>query len=306
MKVSSLSETELRSRVATTGLSLHVGPFIARVRSTSPAVSAGIGLLYHDYELDEAGDFADFHVALTQPAGLRRWYRSQVNFSFDGFMPFKPLPGDQAFAMFEWGLNWCVATYALQYLVVHAAVVERGGNALVLPAPPGSGKSTLCAALVGRGWRLLSDEMALISMHEGLVHAIPRPVSLKNQSIDIIRRFVADAVIGPAVADTTKGTVAHLKPPPESVTRADTPARARWVVFPRFQAGSATMLTPRRKAPAFMELASNAFNYDVLGAAGFDRLADLVDEVECFDFVYSDLDEAIQTFDALAADTALV
>jgi predicted ATPase len=30
---------------------------------------------------------------------------------------------------------------------------------VILPAPPGSGKSTLCAALVTRGWRLLSDEL---------------------------------------------------------------------------------------------------------------------------------------------------
>jgi predicted ATPase len=33
-------------------------------------------------------------------------------------------------------------------------VVERDGHALILPAMPGSGKSTLTAALVQRGWRL--------------------------------------------------------------------------------------------------------------------------------------------------------
>jgi hypothetical protein len=41
-------------------------------------------------------------------------------------------------------------------------VLERGGRALLLPAPSGSGKSTLCAGLAFNGWRLLSDELALL------------------------------------------------------------------------------------------------------------------------------------------------
>jgi hypothetical protein len=48
---------------------------------------------------------------------------------------------DQTYPMFEWGLNWCIASHAHSFLVIHATVVERGGRAMVLPAPPGSGKA---------------------------------------------------------------------------------------------------------------------------------------------------------------------
>ena len=82
--------------------------------------------------------------------------------------------------MLEAGLNWCIGNLAHQYLVIHSATLERGGRALLMPAPPGSGKSTLCAALITRGWRLLSDEFALVDPATGLLVPVPRPVALKG------------------------------------------------------------------------------------------------------------------------------
>ena len=59
---------------------------------------------------------------------------------------------------------------------------------------PGSGKSTLAAGLVYRGgWRLLSDELALLSLGDGAVSALPKPISLKNESIAIMKRFAPGA-----------------------------------------------------------------------------------------------------------------
>lgn len=115
--------------------------------------------------------------------------------------------------MLEWGLNWCVSMHAHHYLIIHAAVVEKNGLAAILPAPPGSGKSTLTAGLVLSGWRLLSDELTLIDRRTGLLHALPRPVSLKNQSIDVIRQFNPEAFINRVSHDTSKGSVAHMRPP---------------------------------------------------------------------------------------------
>src|SRR5262245_4807368 len=149
-------------------------------------------------------------------------------------MPFKPLPRSHAFAMFEWCLNWCIESQANHYLMMHAAIIERQGSAAILAAPPGSGKSTLTAGLVSRGWRLLSDELTLIDPADGMAVPMSRPVSLKNESIDVVRDFVPEAVIGPIARDTIKGSVAHLKPPADSVNRVGERARPRWVIFPKF------------------------------------------------------------------------
>lgn len=296
-KVADLPESALARRLSGGGLDLAMGPFAIRLCSPLSALARGLSRLYGDYPLVE-DVFIDFRVALNSP-GIRRWYRPQVNFSFDGFFPFKPLPQDQAFAMFEWGLNWCIANNAHQYLIVHAAVVEKAGKALILPGTPGSGKSTLCAALVIDGWRLLSDEMALISLARGTVQPIPRPIGLKNASIDIIRHAAPMAVFGEVAKETAKGTVTHMRPPAESVAQAHLSARPAWVVFPRYDAASDLELMRMGQSDAFMKMAENAFNYNVLGVEGFRTLGALVEGCQTFQLRYRNLAQAREGIERL-------
>lgn len=301
MKLQQLPAAELRRQLAGAGLWLRTGPFSQRVRSRIPFVVEGLAELYGQFEVDSTHEaFADFHVSVNPPANLRRWLRPQVAFSLDGLQPFKPLPRDQAFPMLEWGLNWCVSTQAHQYLIIHAAVVEKNGLAAILPAPPGSGKSTLTAGLVLSGWRLLSDELALVDRNTGLLQPLPRPVSLKNRSIGVIREFAPEVFINRPSHDTVKGTVAHMRPPDESVSRQHETARPGWVIFPKWEPRVPTTLTPRSRAQTFMFLAQNAFNYSHLGADGFRVGTALIDRTRCYDFHYSRLHEAIAAFDRLA------
>jgi len=300
MIVDDLTSRALASRLTGEGLRLRTGPVVNCIQSRLARVAEGIRLHYADYPIEEPGGFADFHVSVVPPHGLRRWAKPQVHFQFDGGRAFLPLPADQAFPMLEWGLNWCVSGHCHQYLIVHAAVVERAGHALLLPGPPGSGKSTVCAGLILRGWRLLSDELALLDFGTRCVVPLPRPVSLKNASIEVIRRFSSEAVLGAPVHDTVKGSVAHMRPPAASVRRASETARPRWIVLPRYEAGAAAELAPLSKARAFMYLADQAFNYDVHGRRGFDFLADIVSACDCSELDYGNLEEAIALLDRLA------
>ncbi len=300
IRVSDLDSRALESRLRGQGLALQTGTFSVCIRSQLASVAAGVEQLYADFPLHE-GAFADFRVELKRPLGVRHWLKPQVDFLFDGERPFKPLPLDQAYPMLEWGLNWCVSMHAHNYLTIHAAVVEKNGFAAILPAPPGSGKSTLCAALVLSGWRLLSDELTLIDRASGLIHPLPRPVSLKNQSIGIIRAFAPGVFINRESYDTAKGTVAHLRPPPDSVLRQHEPARPGWVIFPKWRATAATDLVARSQAQTFIYLAQNAFNYSHLGEHGFVLGTQTVEQCDCYDFTYSALPEAVEAFEGLAA-----
>ena len=301
MIVADLSRSELDFRLGDLGLRLRTGPVVSRIQSSLPSVAAGIALHYGEYPTEDSDGFADFHVRVALPDGLRRWVRPQAFLFIDGQAPFTPLPLDQAFPMLEWGLNWCLSAHCHQYLVFHAAVVERSGRALLLPAPPGSGKSTLCAGLVHRGWRLLSDELALIEPTTANLVPLARPVSLKNRSIDVIRAFAPGAVFSPPVHDTTKGTVAHMRAPTDSVRRVRETARVRWIVFPRYEVGAPARLTSLSKARGFMEMVRSGVNYGVHGRSGFELLAGVIDASSCYEFAYGDLEEAVRVFESLAS-----
>jgi HprK-related kinase A len=299
--VSALPDGELRRRLSGPGIRLRLGPVVANIGSPFESVASAIALHYSEHEVVCNTDFADFHVAVDPVGGLRRWIKPLAYFRYDASPPFNPLPANQAFPLLEWGLNWCIAAHCHQFLIIHAAVVERGGLALVLPAPPGSGKSTLCAALVARGWRLLSDELALIDVETRRITPLPRPISLKNTSIRLIAQFWPDAPMSPIVPDTLKGSVAHVQPPAASVKAAEQTTMPGWIVLPTFRAGEPLSLTPLAKSTAFMRLVESAFNYSVLGRRGFDILADVVAASDCREFRYGgQLDDAVAAFDALA------
>lgn len=301
MNLGTLQPAEVRRRLKTDGLVLQIGPFSFRILSSIETVAKELEVLYLDYLVVDEGHFADYTVTIASGDGWRRWARRQAIFKFDGTEPFIPLPEDHAFPLLEWSMNWCISMYAHQYLLLHAAVIEQEGCAVIMPAPPGSGKSTLCAGLVHRGWRLLSDELALISLTDASITPLGRPISLKNQSIDIIRDFVPGAVFSRVVHDTSKGDVALLKVPRDHLMRIKETASPRWVIFPKYVAGSAPQLTSRSKANSMLELGRNSFNYMVLGRTGFEVLTRVIDAVDCHDFQYSQLDDAVAVFDDLVA-----
>lgn len=291
--VGALDARTLGQRLAGGGLAIRTGPFVTRLRLSFAELAAPLRLLYDDFPVDSSG-FADFDVA------ARRMRRGRVGFLIDGERRFSPVARGIALPMLEWAINWCIYTFAHQYLLIHAAVVEREGRALIMAGPPGAGKSTLCAALVGRGWRLFSDEFAVISFEDGRLWPIARPISLKNDSIERIRRFAPDAVFGPVSPDTHKGRVALMRPPTASVRRAGEPAAPGWIVFPNRTPEGAAALTPVPKARAFFRLADNAFNYHFHGAAGFEAVCRMIDACDCLKLAYADLDDAVAALGRLA------
>ncbi len=278
--------------LATAGVQVSVGPFLVHVRSELPRVRQYLETLYSDFAIRdvESGHF-DIHVLASH--GVRRWIRPQANLIVNGERPFLPLPADLAGALFEWTINYCVGRDAHRFVAMHAAVVERNGRALVISGESGAGKSTLCAALVLDGWRLLSDEFALIDPDTGLLSPLPRPVSLKNQSIDVIKARGRDMVFGPEGIDIENARFTHMKPPAESVRSALDPARPAVAIFPRWRSGATTSLKPVPNAQVLLRLADQSFNYNYLGVRGFNAIADLARRVEGYELEYSDLDDVL-------------
>lgn len=303
MTVGDLPPRRLRALLRS-HLSLRIGPFIVTLQSSLPQVHTAVETLYRSFEVIDNSSGAHFVVRADAPNFLRRFFRPQAQFSLDGRQPFLPLPRAMALPLLEAGLNWCIGSWANQFLVLHSATLERGGRALLMPAPPGSGKSTLCAALVHRGWRLLSDEFALIDLSSGLLVPVPRPIALKEGSIALLSGFAPDAYFGPAIVNNEGQLVAYMRPPASSVTASDARCPAGLIVIPAYAADAATAANPMSPARTVLHLAANSFNYNLHGRPGFERLVAIADTSRCVTLHYSQLEEGVAAVNRLATWSA--
>lgn len=246
--------------------------------------------------------FADVRVSLL-PGSRWRLRGQQVSLWSDGMRPFEPYPLHSALPLFEWGSNWLLAQRLNAYLLFHAGVVARGERAVLLPAAPGAGKTTLSCALHLAGWRFLSDEFGVVDPESGDILPMVRPAPLKNRSIEIIGARPG-AVLGPRFPKTRKGDVAHFVPDRDSFDQRHRPATPALIVFPRFAAGAKLSHAPVPPAQAAMRLGLNSFNYESLGPVGFAAVVALARRTPAHELVYGDVDAAIECIDTLFARAA--
>lgn len=124
----------------------------------------------------------------------------------------------------------------------HAAVLERGGAALLLAGPSGTGKTTLTLSLLQAGWRLVSDDAAPID-GEGDVRPVLKPPGLKDPGL-----WARFGHLWDDVAWLEPPLAAFLLPLARLPLWPGDRIRPRHLVFPRYDAGVAP--TAERLSPA--------------------------------------------------------
>ena len=132
--------------------------------------------------------------------------------------------------------KWITAAFVSEHpdlLWLHAGAAARDGAVILLPGPPGAGKSTLVVRLLEREWQLLADDVVPLDLDRRT--ALPLPF---NPSV---RPCVPDRVDGVAFLEQPKTIVTV---PPEQVAAEPTTIGA--VVFPKFEAdGSGAFVLSR-------------------------------------------------------------
>lgn len=300
MKLKDLTLSDAHQLSVHEGIKLIIGPFNFSVTTSFAEVVDNLYRLYGHFDIVPSNQIIDFEVSVRRPNNIRRWFKPQAFFYLDGKSPFLPLPAAQAFPLLEWGMNWCIAQHTQEQLTIHAAVLEKNGATVILPAASGSGKSTLTAILALQGWRLLSDEMTLVDLESLAITPIARPISLKNDSIRVIKSLNQTAVFSDIVKDTNKGTIAHLKPDNHAIHEINRKVSPTTIVFPKYEAKAQTSLTKIDKGQAFMRTIEQCFNYSLLAEDGFECMEKLIKTCNCYEFIYSSTADAIENFDMIA------
>lgn len=244
----------------------------------------------------------DHTVHLRAERPWRRRVRPSIRIAGDETLAnAQPLALAHGLLAVEMGMNLQVALGDRRHLLLHASWVERDGRAVIMTGHSGSGKSTLAALLAERGWRFGADEFALLNPASGDLLPFPRPISLKERAVAALASAAADRW-GPPLCGTPKGTVRHLRPPPESLARMDELARPALLLFPSFGRPLATRSVGADEV--FVRLTQASTNYVALGREGFDALVRLVREVPAIALDYPDGASSVAAVERLMTELA--
>ncbi len=189
----------------------------------------------------------------------------------------------------EWALNWEVVRRMDDFLQLHAGVMERDGVGVVFPAAPGSGKTTLCAGLLSRGWRFLSDEFALID-GEGMIHPYPKALCIKEGSFEVMEHLGLPMVQPRRYRKGKKGRVAYVNPRVAGDDSLGRKCRLGHVVFPKFEQGATPRLRSLTRGETGFELAQLSFNLRKKGNEGMTMLMGALQGADCHRLESGDID----------------
>jgi hypothetical protein len=201
------------------------------------------------------------------------------------------------------GLVWRIAIKEHAFFLdIHAGVVGDGRRCYLFPAAPGSGKSTLTAALVRRGFEYFSDEVALLQRDTLHVEPVPLAICVKHTGVDALSRDYPH-LHALAVHSRGDGKLVRYLPPPESAIPPPGTARpVGAIVFPQYRPDGPTELEPMGKLAALESLMHECLVVDTrLDPANVGALLSWLDATPCYRLDVADLDTATAMMRALSS-----
>lgn len=169
-----------------------------------------------------------------------------------------------------------------ELLWVHSGVVAKSGQAVLLSAASGQGKSTLVAQLVARGWTYLSDEIAPIDPYAATVLPFPvMPYMRVSHRHDLPLAEVKE--LGKIPVELAEGAIATSAFP------------IAGIYFLSYAPSSGGVdLTPCSPAMAVVEMLRNSLNPHESRGKEIAGLCRLMEQTTCTHLRYVRADEAAE------------
>ena len=163
-------------------------------------------------------------------------------------------------------------------LFIHGAVLARDDRAVIISAPPGTGKSTLTLVALQAGLQYSSDELAPVDLQTLTVHPYPRAPHLKAVP-------PAPQVMPEGAMQYGEGYYVAVAP---SLTSRG-PARLEALIFLRRDHDTFEGARRISAASGAAHLIANTLNLLAHPAVGLDAAASLSRAVACFELDATDL-----------------
>jgi hypothetical protein len=186
---------------------------------------------------------------------------------------------------------------------LHGGAVANEHGAILLLAPSGHGKTTLTLALMARGFTPFTDDIILLDPHTLAVQPFPRCFHVDAGTTQVIQQLSCkEGYHMPSLecleVENTLEEALHRP------LQWGTPQVPSLIVFPEYRPGAALYLKRLRPAQTWMLLINNLMVLPAEAPSRFGTLRALVDRVQAYQMVHSNLDETITALEQLLKGTA--
>jgi HprK-related kinase A len=304
----SYTECELDQKLSGDGINMEIGPFCVNIAVKFKNVRDAFIKIYKNYPVYNDQVILDNSICVFGCNPFRQYIRKQAFVETGMNSDFIPLPAKIGMVSLEMGLNWQIAIGCKQYLMFHAGVVAKDGVGLIMPAMSGSGKSTLAAGLAYRGWQLHSDEFGLLDMDSGELVPYPRAVSLKNQSIGVMKKWVSEvdddyqSYFTEEYHNTPKCIMCYMRPPKQSIIDMHKRTKPNKIILPIFDPTSKPKIRPITKTMALFRLVMSSANYGDIGEQAFLAIAEIIKNSDVCEIIYPTLEDAVELVDEFVSN----
>ncbi len=205
----------------------------------------------------------------------------------------------------EGAVNHQVSIKHSDHFQLHAAAMSFGDGAAVFVGSSGTGKTTLAAALLTRGWKYYCDEFALIAPHSLVAYPCPKALCIKEHGFSLIEQMGLPLYHGCGFCTQSNCRIAYLIP---TETGADILATPRGVkhVFLMTRRANVPLRMNRISGPeAAMAIYRLALNTEVLRQKGFDAAVALANRANCYELNLGSVDESCALVESVVEDGAV-
>ena len=177
--------------------------------------------------------------------------------------------------------------------VIHASAVTNGKKTIAFTASPGSGKSTIAALLLQRGYSLVSDDFVPIERTTGNAFHVPIAMSVKEDATTILSMFYPSLL---EQAETHR-SLTNKKVKYLYFRETVTPSPVKEIIFIKYDPDVDFEMEKLPRIEALKLLLDEAWTYPSAVNAG--SFLDWFTGLVCYRLTYSNNEKAIKVIDQL-------
>ena len=281
----------------------QVGAVALAIRCEVPAVLEDCDRLYGGFRTQQTlPDAIQFHIRRLR---TKPWKPLQHVLCYDDC---ETVAGPEARAVIpelEAAINQQVLQTHAEYFQLHAGVMARDNGAVVFTGKSGTGKTTLAAALLARDWKYVCDEFALINPDSLLVYPFPKPLSIKQSGLDLIRELELPICDRDWVSPKVDRRFTFVVPWEIRADCLAAPCAINVILFATRREHMPPRLTRLSDSEAAMTLYRLGLNTHNLKRAGFDAAVSLARRTRCFEVNLGSLEHDCDMIESLMSESRM-